>query len=111
MSLCPVAEKIPSQQTRQNSTQGLALILWTHLKPHLGTLPEKDDQNKEKAEENVADVAPHIIECTEEPHRMGTLEVVVASILIAALVKNLQTEIICMSNIINILVESRKLHI
>ena len=56
-------------------------------------LPEKHDTYKQESQEQVANIAPYIVKGSEGSSGMGTLEVVVAGVLVATLVQDLQKEV------------------
>ena len=53
-------------------------------------LPDEDDKYEEYPEQDIANIAPYVVESTEHAQWVGTFEIVIALVLIATAVKNLQ---------------------
>ena len=61
-------------------------------------LPKKNNDDKEDPQQDVANVAPHVVEGTDGPSWVGTLEVVVACVLVTTLIQELEQNIQCQSS-------------
>ena len=46
-------------------------------------LPEHYNQEEDKSQKDITDIAPYIVESRNRSNRMGTFEIIVASILVA----------------------------
>jgi hypothetical protein len=56
-------------------------------------VPAIGEQNEQEAQHYVANVREHVVEVTQQSIRMCTQKVVVAQVLIARLLQDLQTEV------------------